>query len=300
MSGDVETVGFASDGLDLYGRLRHVGDQAPTFVLLVGLGFHTFEYEPLAIQLAARGLSSLSFDFRGHGRSGGRRGRWTLDELAADTRHAIDFVRRRDGGPVALFGNSLGAMIAILTGAGDQRVVAVAASNTPAHAAAWALTKPRSALFSALKLITSIAPIRLGVNPFLAYEDLIDDPAWIARFEHDPLLADARRLSAPTLQALLETWDGPQAVRELHKPLLVIQGRNDRLQPPTESKLVFDAANHPKRFRLVDTGHLPQLEAPRMLAGLLADWLPQVTGLPTPSPSRGTSSAPNRREPGVS
>ena len=300
MPGDVETVSFASDGVDLYGRLRHVGDQAPTVILLVGLGFHTFEYEPLAIQLAAQGLNSLSFDFRGHGRSGGHRGRWTLDELAADTRHAIDFARQRDGGPIALFGNSLGAMIAILTGAGDERVVGVAASNTPAHAATWALTTPRSALFSMLKLIASVAPIRISVNPFLAYQQLIDDPSWVSTFKHDPLLADARRLSVPTLRALLETWDGPQAVRQLHKPLFVIQGRNDQLQPPRESELVFEAANNPKQYQLVDTGHLPQLEAPAMLAGLLSEWLSQISGSPRPSASRSASSARSSREPGTS
>ena len=300
MPGDVETVSFASDGVDLYGRLRHVGDQAPTVILLVGLGFHTFEYEPLAIQLAAQGLNSLSFDFRGHGRSGGHRGRWTLDELAADTRHAIDFARQRDGGPIALFGNSLGAMIAILTGAGDERVVGVAASNTPAHAATWALTTPRSALFSMLKLIASVAPIRISVNPFLAYQQLIDDPSWVSTFKHDPLLADARRLSVPTLRALLETWDGPQAVRQLHKPLFVIQGRNDHLQPPRESELVFEAANNPKQYQLVDTGHLPQLEAPAMLAGLLSEWLSQISGSPRPSASRSASSARSSREPGTS
>src|SRR5215218_7441662 len=86
MQGDPETVGFPSGELDLYGRLRHCADDAPTLVLLSGLGFHTFEYEPLAAHLAAAGCNSLNFDFRGHGRSGGRRGAWILDELACTSR----------------------------------------------------------------------------------------------------------------------------------------------------------------------------------------------------------------------
>lgn len=76
-----------------------------------------------------------------------------------------------------------------------------------------------------------------------------------------------------TLRDLLEGWNGPAAARQLHKPLLVIQGRNDHLQPPHESQLVFEAANDPKQYQLVGTGHLPHLEAPAMLAGLLTAWL---------------------------
>lgn len=281
MSADAEAVCFRSGDLELFGRLRYLGGGAPVVVLLCGLGFHTFEYEPLAIELAARGVSSLSFDFRGHGRSGGPRGRWTLADLAADSRHAVGFVRERHRGPVALFGNSLGAMIAILAGARDERVAGVAAANTPARAAGWALaTKPRRALFSMLKLVAPVAPVRISVNPFLSYEQLIDDPSWVSAFRRDRLVNDARRLSAGTLRALLETWDGPQAVRQLHKPLLIIQGRNDHLQPPRQSELVFEAASEPKQYQFIGTGHLPHLEAPAMLAGMLTAWLP-TTGRPS-------------------
>jgi alpha-beta hydrolase superfamily lysophospholipase len=275
----VETVGFRSGDFHLHGRLRYHVDEAPTVVLLCGLGFHTFEYEPLAAELAARGVNSLSFDFRGHGRSGGPRGRWTLDELVTDTAAAIDFLRQRHGGPIGLFGNSLGAMIAILTGARDERVIGVAAANTPARATEWALTTPqRRVLFALLKLIAPVAPIRISVNPFLKYEQLIDDPAWVSTIRGDPLITHARRLAVPTLRALLETWDGTQAARELHKPLLVIQGRNDYLQPPRQSELVYHAANEPKQYRLVNTGHLPHLENPAAVADLILEFLHGIVG----------------------
>jgi hypothetical protein len=44
---DIETTSFRSGALDLYARLPHRADQAPATVLPSGLGFHTFEYEPL-------------------------------------------------------------------------------------------------------------------------------------------------------------------------------------------------------------------------------------------------------------
>lgn len=271
---------FRSGDFALHGRLRHRGTAAPTLVLLCGVGFHTFEYEPLANELAAAGLNVLSFDFRGHGRSCGPRGRWTLDELVADTRHAIDCARGRCDGPIALFGNSLGAMIAILAGSRDQRVVGVVAANCPARIGDFLLTRPRRALFAVAKLIAPVAPLRISIDHFYAYEQLIDDPSWVATIRRDPLVADARRLSVPTYRQLLETWDGPQAARKLRIPLLVIQGRNDKLQPPRQAELVFEAApsdNRTKRYELVDTGHLPHLEAPAMLAERLVEWTSEIS-----------------------
>jgi alpha-beta hydrolase superfamily lysophospholipase len=277
MHGDAETISFRSGDLDLYGQLRHRADEAPTVVLLCGLGFHTFEYEPLATQLAAAGWNSLSFDYRGHGRSGGPRGRWTLDELVADCRHAVDFVSQRHSGPIGLFGNSLGAMVAILTGVRDDRLLGVVAANCPARIADFLLTRPRRALFSLAKLIGPFAPMRISVDHFYSYEQLIDDRSWVSTIQRDPLIADARRLSVTTFRTLLETWNGPEAARELHEPLLVIQGGNDHLQPPKQSQLVFEAANDPKKYEVVDTGHLPHLEAPKMLAGLLIEWFSGLT-----------------------
>jgi acylglycerol lipase len=276
MHDNVETTGFRSGELDLYARLRHHADQVPTIVLLSGLGFHTFEYEPLAIQLAAAGFNALSFDYRGHGRSAGPRGRWTLDQLTADCQHAIDFVHQRYRGPIVLFGNSLGAMVAILAGTRDARPSAVIAANCPAHAGDFMLTRPRRALFALLKLTGPVAPLRLSVDHFIAYQQLIDDPSWVATIECDPLIADARRLGVRTFRELLETWNGPRAVRQLRKPLLVIQGQDDHFQPPQQSQLVFAAASEPKQFQLINTGHLPHLDAPAMLAELMANWLSTI------------------------
>lgn len=276
MPDDVETVTIRSDGLDLYGRLRRGRDTAPTVVLLCGLGFHTFEYEPLAARLAAEELGSLSFDYRGHGRSPGARGSWTLAELAADCRHAVDFLSVRSTAPVVLFGNSLGAMVAILTATHDGRPLGVAAANTPARAGDFLLSPPRRVLYELLKLAEPVVAPRVSVNHFIPYERLIDDPAWVATIRHDRLISDARRFRVRTYRDLLETWDGPRAVRALHKPLLVLQGRNDRMQPPEQSRLIAEAANDPKHLELLDTGHLPHLEAPDAVARVLTEWLSTI------------------------
>ena len=268
MGSEPVTVSIPSGNIRLHARLRHAEPRHPTVVLLSGLGFHTFEYEPLAQRLSAAGVGSLALDFRGHGRSGGDRGAWVLDDLVADALQAVAAA----SGPVVLFGNSLGAMVAIRTGASD-RVAAVVAANCPARVADFLLTTPRRMLFKVAKATGRVAAVRLSVNHFYRYEQLIDDPAWVAAIRRDRLVADARRLSVKTYASLLDDWDGQSAVRELHRPLLVIQGRRDLLQPPGQSELIFAAANPPKYYELVDTGHLPHLENPSVVAELITAWV---------------------------
>jgi len=282
MSEIADPIRFRSGTLDLYGRLWHRAEDAPTILLLPGLGFHTFEYEPLGTALAAGGVNALAFDFRGHGRSGGPRGRRTLTELTADTRAALDEACRRSVGPMVLFGNSLGAMVAILTGTVDERVDGVVAANSPAHAAEFLLTPPRRVLYALLKLIEPVAQLRVSANHYIHYEQLTNDSDLVATIRGDRLITEARRLSVRTYRDLLQTWDGPQAASRLHKPLLVLQGSHDGMQPPEQSELVYAAANEPKQYELLDTGHLPHLDSPDMLSTVIIAWAAKLDRRPLP------------------
>ncbi len=229
MSGQVEEIRLGGGGPELYARLRTSDQEAPTIVLLCGLGFHTFEYEPLAEALTASGYNVLSFDYRGHGRSDGPRGRWSLADLASDARRAVGLVSGRGFERIGVFGNSLGAMIAIQVATADPRVRGVVASNCPAHLADFLLTTPRRML-----------------------------------------------LTIGTYRSLLD-WDGPTAVHALHRPILVIQGRTDHLQPAEQSQILFDAANDPSEHQLVETGHLPHLENTGLNTKRLVDWFDNTT-----------------------
>jgi alpha-beta hydrolase superfamily lysophospholipase len=206
---DPEILRIRSEGVDLYERLRSCEDARVAVLLLCGLGFHTFEYGPLACRLADNGISCLSFDYRGHGRSGGPRCRWILEELATDTRHALDVAQRAHDGRVLLFGNSLGTMVADFAAVRDERPAALIAANTPANTADFLLTPPRRVLYRLLKLAEPVVAPRI-VNHFITYEQLIDDPGRLQTNQRDRLIGDARQLSVSTYRELLEGWYGPR------------------------------------------------------------------------------------------
>lgn len=277
-------VWVSSAGLRLYGRWVGAAEARATLVLLPGLGFHSFEYERLQAALAEREVASVAIDYRGCGRSAGPRGDWTLAALVADARAAIDWLEAaRPPEPVtarpravALFGNSLGAMVAVLAGAADPRVGAVVASNCPAHVGDFLLTPFRRALFAVAKVVARAWPLRVSVDHFYSYADLIEDRELVELIGRDRAIRQARRLSVAAYRALLDEWDGEREVARLAKPLLLVQGARDRLQPPAQTELLFAAANEPKQFVSLDTGHLPNLEQPARLAEVVSGWIAQV------------------------
>jgi pimeloyl-ACP methyl ester carboxylesterase len=263
-----------SEGVELYARLTPAAASAVgTVLLLSGVGFHSFEYEGLEDRLAAAGFACVAFDYRGHGRSGGARGKWRLGDLVRDTQAVLDAVRGEITGLTAVFGNSLGGMVSMSAAVDDPRIAAVAVSNCPARIADFLMTPARRLLLGLAEAVAPILPFRISVNNFYSYEQLIDDPIWVQRIRADELITDARRLSIKAFQSLIEDWDGEAMARRLRTPLLVLQGDRDALQPASQSDLIYAAAHEPKRLIRLDTGHLPNLEKPDLLAKSLTDWL---------------------------
>ena len=115
-----EDVSFpSSDGTLLKGWWVDVPDAKAIAVLAHGYMMNRSELSPLVTLLAKRGIACLFFDFRAHGRSGGRRsflGHREREDIAA----ASQFARSRaPGAKIILIGSSMGAAASALA-AGDQ------------------------------------------------------------------------------------------------------------------------------------------------------------------------------------
>lgn len=94
-------------------RYRTAGDPRGSVVLLHGYDDHCGRYDETARALAEAGYAVRTFDFRGHGRSGGLRGycrRWEeyLDDLDAVMKERA----REENDPPVLLAQSHGALVA--------------------------------------------------------------------------------------------------------------------------------------------------------------------------------------------
>ncbi len=138
----LETVTFASDGLNLSGVV-HVpddcrpGERRPAIIMMHGFGANkNGGPEWICRQFAAWGYVALRFDYRGCGDSEGERGRVIPAEEVADARNAVTYMAARgdvDPEAIALCGSSLGGGVAVQAAGIDPRVAAVIVENGVAN-----------------------------------------------------------------------------------------------------------------------------------------------------------------------
>jgi acylglycerol lipase len=114
-NGKPESGFFASrDGQQLYQEVwPAAGEARATVVSVHGYGEHCGRYQNPVQELHARGFEVFTFDYRGHGQAGGRRGH--IDHFAEyldDVDRALELARARGPRPLFLLGHSLGGLIA--------------------------------------------------------------------------------------------------------------------------------------------------------------------------------------------
>src|ERR1700681_3708852 len=113
----LETVTFASDGLNLSGvvhvpRDLRPGERRPAIIMMHGFGANKDGGpEWICRKFAEWGYIALRFDSRGCGDSEGERGRIIPSEEVADAVNAVSYMAARadvQPGAIALCGSSLG------------------------------------------------------------------------------------------------------------------------------------------------------------------------------------------------
>ena len=236
----MSTVGrvAAADGTEL--ALRHwpMPDwRRPwaTLLLVHGLGEHSGRYEHVGARLAEAGIDAYAYDQRGFGASGGRRAwvdRWPrfhddLAERLATLRTAAA------GGPVVLYGHSLGGLVALgyaLTDRPEPDALVLSAPALDADFPAWKRVLAR---------ILGVAVPTLEVRNALDTSVLSRDPQVGLRYLADPLNhhLTTTRLG---LEFLREQARCRAALGGLRVPTLVIHGEADRLVPTIASAPLGD------------------------------------------------------------
>ncbi len=127
-----EPVDFTSDEGMLHGELLIPKGEGPFpgAVLCHGATTDLRAMRPSAQRLTRRGIATLTFDFRGHGKSQG-----FLDaHLAKDVTAALGFLRSHpkvDPERIALVGHSLGAMAAIHAASEQEYIQALVFISSP-------------------------------------------------------------------------------------------------------------------------------------------------------------------------
>jgi uncharacterized protein len=202
---------FSGDGVHLHGwRCRTAGVRRATIVYLHGIADNRTSAAGVIQRFVPRGFDVVAYDSRAHGESDGDICTYGFFEQN-DLHRVLDTV---DDGPVVLLGTSLGAAVAILEAADDQRVATVVAAET----------------FADLRTVaTERAPFFFTAST----------------------IRKAFQLAAERGRFDIDAVSPEHAAARITVPVLLVHGAADIDTRPEHSHRVFRALHGPKRLIIV-------------------------------------------------
>lgn len=227
------------DGLALAAHLWPAhGAQRGRVLLVHGMGEHHARYRHVAGALNHQGFTVMGFDHRGHGQSPGPRGDAPgLQALLGDVQLALEHLETLGGGPLFLYGHSMGGGLAVNYALRPQaKALAGVVATAP-----WLMLHPRQQrLLLAAGILAKIAP-GLKMDNGIDAAGLSRDTQVVQAYRADalvhgkitPRMAWAMRNGG--LYALAHAGD-------LQVPLLLMHGQDDPITLPAASERFYRAA----------------------------------------------------------
>lgn len=229
-----ETILTSCDGLDLFCQGWEPEQKPKSLVCLVhGLGEHSGRYAHVAAAFVQAGCAIITFDLRGHGRSGGQRGHGpTFEVFMQDVAVLLEEADRRYPDlPRFLYGHSLGGILVLnytLSRKPELNGVIATASGLRT-----ALEQQTGKVFLAkmLGMVAPTASLASGLDP----QTLSRDAETVAAYKGDPLIHYS--VSFAMAKNILEAihWAFEHA-HEFPVPLLLMHGTADQLAFPCGSQ----------------------------------------------------------------
>ena len=211
-------------------------------LLVHGLGEHSGRYRHVADALNHAGMSVWALDYRGHGRSGGRRGHCGRFHELLDDVGSLAARARADapGQPTILVGHSLGGLLVLAYALTYPHSLTAVAASSPALDLAAPPPWIERLLAALLGRLWPTCAVPNGVHP----DWLSHDPAVVNAYRADPLVHHD-----VTLGGYLAVRAAMASVRrraaEMTVPCLILQAGDDRIVSAAASRAFAAAVTAP-------------------------------------------------------
>lgn len=245
MSIVVENVSFKSEGYKLLGRLYRpsAAGAHPAVSICHGYPGDTKNMD-LAEELALNGIVCLIPHYRGAWGSEGTYSFLALDRSAKD---AVEFLVSQpsvDPERVGLMGHSMGAIPLAKRLSADHRMRTGVFMSPAADIGEW----------SSKIVLDNIVPVFLNMG----------------KGKLNGLDADVIRSEIPRL---VEAFNPNKVIRNVKVPTLFIVGSNDTVTPPELCRTLYESANEPKRWLLIEGADHTFSEHRIPLIKSIVEWL---------------------------
>lgn len=227
------------DGLDIFAQVWEPDIIQPKAVvcLVHGLGEHSSRYAHVAEAFGKEGFILLTFDLRGHGRSGGARGHInSIEEFMQDIDMLFEQARSRfPGMPLFLYGHSLGGIQVLHYGLlRKPHIKGVIATSSGLRTA---LEQQPFKVFMA-KVLGTLMP-NTAIASGLDANGISRDENVVKTYRADPLVHDKITLGFGKAMLGVTKWTLEHA-GEFSLPLLLLHGKADTIAFP-EGTIEFAA-----------------------------------------------------------
>ena len=224
----------ASDGTNLAGSYtKPPGEVKGVIAVVHGMGEHFGRYRYVAEFFANAGYATIGIDYRGHGRSGGKKGHapsldHLLDDIALLLKKAADLFGDL---PIILYGHSMGGNLAANYVLRCKPTLKSLVLTSPYFKLAFA---PPAWKVTMAKGLANLLP-SMTLPTALEEAALSRDAEVVKAYTNDPLVHD--KMSASFFAAVHPAASyAIQHAGELLVPTLVMHGTADRITSPEGSK----------------------------------------------------------------
>ena len=226
------------NGLDIFFRHLPAENEKAQLVIAHGLGEHSGRYVNIFNRLVPAGFSTWALDFRGHGRSPGKRGHIdAFDQYVLDLKSLIEQARQSSPAnkKVFLLGHSMGGLIALnYTERFSETIDGLVASSP-----GLGLTVQVPAVKAFMgKVMSSVWP-GLSMGNELDASKISHDPDVVNAYLDDPLVHDrvTARFFTEFMSAMAETNTN---ATQINVPILMQVAGDDHLTDAQAARSFFE------------------------------------------------------------
>jgi alpha-beta hydrolase superfamily lysophospholipase len=275
------------DGLKLNLEVLRAGKDKPTVIFIPGTAVYALCNAGLLLGIHKAGYNVIGIDMRGHGRSEGLRGDYTILQLMSDTRKVIEYARQEFNDNISLLGCSQGGIVAFYLAAAEVPVQSIICQNFAD------LTAPETIAMTRYQHLTKVfMPLinRLGILmphtmiPINSYLDLSKVKVRyfgnLQKFlEEDPLVL--KSISLRALRSLASTHMR-RPIEEITLPVMILTGDKDSIFPLSYQETLFAKIKSKKRLQVYkDCDHGLLSENVDLVLPDIIQWLNETYLIPS-------------------
>ncbi len=226
------------DGLNIFYRRYKANPEKAIMVIAHGLGEHSGRYLNIVNSLVPKGITVFAPDFRGHGKSDGKRGHvLSFGDYLKDLHSMFGETvkEKKPGTKCFLLGHSMGGLIAIDYAISRQKTFDGLIISSPSLGVAVKVPAVKSVLG---KVMSSLWP-GLSLSNELDASKISHDEKVVAAYRNDPLVHD--RVTARWFTEFLSAMESAnKKVSEITAPILMQIAGDDHIVNASASKTFFE------------------------------------------------------------